>query len=129
MRAKKSSGESVERVMNQLSETVLGLSDDDILAEVRAAGRDEQLEAERVRRVLQRPLHVLEHLNLCLSNLGHAINPSKWSCGPLAYHNTCVRCGLSVSLTIASAEIRGSAVHRACRASAITFRQTGTVGD
>jgi hypothetical protein len=110
--------------MNQLSETVLGLSDDDILADVSTSGRDPQLEAEQVRRVLQRPLQALENVNLCLANLGHAIDATKWYCGPLAYHNTCVRCGLSVSLTLASAEILGSAVHRACRAG--TIRQTGT---
>ena len=124
MRAKKSSSKTLERVMNQLSEAVLGLSDDEILAEVSAAGRDSHIEAEQVRKVLQRPLQALENANLCLSNLGHAIDSTKWYCGPLAYHNTCVRCGLSVSLTIASAEILGSAVHRACRAS--TIRQTGT---
>jgi len=112
--------------MNQLSETVLGLSDEDILAEAGAAGRDPQLEAAQVGRVLERPLQGLENVNLCLSNLGHSVNPSQWYCGPLAYHNTCVRCGLSVSLTIASAEIRGSAVDRACRAKGLRIRETGT---
>lgn len=126
MRAKKRSGEPLERVMNQLSESVLGLSDDEILAEVSATGCDPQLEAARVGRVLEKPPQVLENVSLCLSNLGHAINPSQWYCGPLAYHNTCVRCGLSVSLTIASGEIRGSAVDRACRANRLTIRPTGT---
>jgi hypothetical protein len=126
MRPKKNSSEPLERVMDQLCATLLGLSDEDILAEVRAAGRDAQREAERVRRVLERPLQVLENVNVCLANLGHAVNPSQWYCGPLAYHNTCVRCGLSVSLTIASAEIQGSAVRRACRASGTTIPQTGT---
>jgi len=113
--------------MNQLSESVLGLSDDDILAEVTAAGHDPQEEAKRVRNVLQKPLQALEKVNLCLSNLGHAINPSNWQCGPLAYHNACLRCGLPVSFTIATAEIRGSAVQRVCRASDIRIQRTGTV--
>jgi hypothetical protein len=126
MRPKESYSERLERVMNQLSESVLGLSDDDIVAEVSEAGHDPEQEAKRVWNVLQKPLHALEKVNLCLSNLGHAINPSNWECGPLAYHNSCVHCGLSVSFTIATAEIRGSAVQRACRATGRTIRKTGT---
>lgn len=127
MRSKERYSERVERVLSQLSESVLGLSDDDILAEVNAAGDDPRQEAKRVRNVLQKSLQVLENVNLCLSNLGHAINPSNWQRGPLAYYNTCLHCGLSVSFTIATAEIRGSAVQRACRAIGVTVRKTGTV--
>jgi hypothetical protein len=126
MRAKRSYSERLEKVINHLSESVLGLSDDEIFVEVSEAGHDLEQEAKRVRNVLQKPLQALENVNLCLSNLGHAINPSSWQCGPLAYHNTCSQCGLSVSFTIATAEIRGSAVQRACCASGIT-RRTGTV--
>jgi hypothetical protein len=126
MASNESYSERLERVMNHLSESVLGSSDHDILAEVRAAGHDPQQEAKRVRNVLQKSLQVLENVNLCLSNLGHAINPSNWQCGPLAYHNTCLHCGLSVSITIATAEIRGSAVQRECRAIGVTIRKTGT---
>jgi len=127
MRSKESYSERLERVMNQISESVLGLSDDDIVAEVSAAGYDPEQEAKRVQDVLQNPLQALEKVNLCLSSLCHAINPSNWQCGPLAYHNTCLHCGLSVSFTIATAEIRGSAVQSTCRASSLKFRQTGTV--
>ena len=127
MRHKENYSERLERVMNQLADSTLGLSDDDIVAEVSAAGFDPEQEAKRVRNVLEKPLQALEKVNLCLSNLGHTINPSNWQCGPLAYHNTCPHCGLSVSFTIATAEIRGSAVQRTCRASSLTFRQTGTV--
>ena len=124
---KQSHNERVERIMNQLSESVLGLSDEEIVAEVSEAGHDPEQEAKRVRDVLQAPLQVLENVNLCLSNLGHTINPSNWQCGPLAYHNTCLHCGLSVSFTITTAEIRGSAVERACRASEFSLPQTGTI--
>jgi len=127
MGPKKKYSERIERVVNQLSESVLGLSDDDILAEVSAAGLDPEQEAKRVRNVLEKPLQTLEKVNLCLSNLGHTINPSNWYCGPLAYYNTCLHCGLSVSVTIATAEIRGSAVQRICRASDLMIRPTGTV--
>jgi hypothetical protein len=127
MRPKESYSERIERVMNQLADSVLGLSNEDILAEVTAADCDPEQEAKRVRSVLEKPLQTLEKVNLCLSNLGHAINPSNWYCGPLAYYNTCLHCGLSVSVTIASAEIGGSAVQRTCRASDIRIRLTGTV--
>jgi hypothetical protein len=112
--------------MNQLADSVLGLSDEDIVAEVTAAGLDPEQEAKRVRNVLQKPLQALEKVNMCLSNLGHAINPSNWQCGPLEYHNACLHCGLSVSFTIATAEIRGSAVQRACRANDIRIRLTAS---
>jgi len=127
MKARKSSSERLERVMSRLAETVLGLSDDEIVTEVSASGRDLQLEAKRVRAVMQRPLQVLENADLCLSNLGHAINPSNWQCGALEYYNTCLHCGLSVSFTIATAEIRGSAVQRACKVSGRAILQTGTL--
>ena len=126
MGPKKNYSERIEKVMNQLSQSVLSLSDEDIVAEVVAAGHDPQQEAKRVQNVLEKPPQALEKVNLCLSNLGHAINPSNWECGPLAYHNSCVRCGLPVSFTIATAEIRGSAVHRACKVSGLAIRQTGT---
>jgi hypothetical protein len=126
MRVKERYSERFQRVMNQVSESVFRLSDEDILSEVNAAGHDPQQEAKEVQDVLQNPLRALENLNLCLSNLGHEINPSNWQCGPLAYHNTCVRCGFSVSFTIATAEIRGSAVQRTCWASQFSIQQTGT---
>ena len=126
MGSKKNYNERIENVMNELSRSVLRLSDDDIVAEVRAAGLDLEQEEKRARNVLQKPLQALENVNLCISNLGHAINPSNWQCGPLEYHNTCLHCGLSVSLTIATAEIRGSAVQRACRASDTRIRLTAS---
>jgi len=127
MRPKENYSERLERIMNQLSESVLSLSDDAIIDEISASGHDPQQEARRVQNALQKPLHTLETVNLCLTNLGHTINPSNWYCGPLAYYNTCLHCGLSVSFTIATAEIGGNAVQRACRASGLTIRQTGTL--
>jgi hypothetical protein len=127
MGSKKKYSESIESVMNQLSESVLGLSDDGIIEEVTAAGHDPEQEAKRVRNVLEKSLQTLEKVTLCLSNLGHVINPSNWQCSPLAFHNTCQHCGLSVSVTVTTAEIRGSAVQRACKVSGLAIRQTGTL--
>lgn len=127
MRSKKSYNERIENVLTELSQSLLRLSDDDIVAEVSAVSQDPTEEAKRVRNVLQKPLQILENANLCLANLGHSIDRSNWHCGPMAYHNTCVHCGLSVSIAIATAEIRGSAVQRACRANRLMIRQTGTI--
>ena len=117
----------IEIVLNELSQSVLRLSDDDILVEVSAASQDPTEEAKRVRDVLQRPLQTLEKMNLCLSNLGHAIDSANWKCGPLMWHNTCIHCGLAVDVTIATSEIRGSAVQKGCYANCSVTRRTGTV--
>jgi len=52
MANKKTDDERLERLMNQLADSVLGLSDDAILAEVRDEGEDPDEEAERTRLVL-----------------------------------------------------------------------------
>jgi len=52
MANKKTDDERLERLMNQLADSVLGLSDDVILAEVREEGEDPDEEAERTRLVL-----------------------------------------------------------------------------
>jgi len=127
MRSKNSCSERLARVIEQVSESVLGLSDNDVVAEVVAAGHDAQQESKRVHCVLQKPLQVVESVNLCLSNLGHSIDASKWQCGLLAYHNNCLLCGLAVSFTIATGEIGGAAVLRVCSAKGIQIRPTGTM--
>ena len=45
--------EKLERIMEQLADSVLELSDETILAEVGESGTDPQEEAERIRLVLQ----------------------------------------------------------------------------
>jgi hypothetical protein len=45
--------EKLERIMEQLSDSVLGLSDEAILAETAESGADPQQEAERTRLVLR----------------------------------------------------------------------------
>jgi hypothetical protein len=118
----------LERIMNQLSDSVLGLSDEAIVAEVSEAGADPEKEAERTRGVLLNACEILDKLSGRLSTLGHTIDSSNWQRGPLGYHNSCLNCGSSVSFTIATAETRGSAIRTACRESGqYKISHTGTV--
>ena len=106
--------EYLERIMTQLADSVLALSDQDILAEVGEAGADQDEEAERTRIVLREASQKLDHVNTRLSNLGHTINPNSWWRGRSGYHNTCATCGSFVSLTPATGEVRGEALNGRC---------------
>jgi hypothetical protein len=82
----------LESLMNQLAESVLGLSDEAILAETCEAGADPQQEAERTRLVLRQASKTLDNVNQRLSNLGHTIDSNDWWRGQSGYHNTCQTC-------------------------------------
>jgi hypothetical protein len=114
MTDEKNQDERLERLMNQLAESVLGLSDDAILAETSEAGADPQHEAERTRLVLRQALKALDNVNQRLSNLGHRINSNDWQRGQSSYHNTCQTCGAFVSLNTANGEMRGNALDGQC---------------
>jgi hypothetical protein len=101
-------------LMNQLADSVLGLSDKAILAETRKVGADPEQEAERTRLVLRLASKALDNVNKRLSNLGHTINSKDWRRDQWSYHNTCVTCGLSVSFTTATGEMQGEALDGLC---------------
>jgi hypothetical protein len=109
--------ERLERLMNQLAESVLGLSDEAILAETHEAGSDPEQEAERTRLVLRQASKIIDDVNNRLLNLGHAINSNDWRYGQWDYHNNCLNCGSSVSFTTATGEMRGEALEGLCPAS------------
>jgi hypothetical protein len=104
----------LESLMNQLAESVLGLSDEAILAETFEAGADPQQEAERTRLVLRQASKALDSVNQRLSNLGHTIDSNDWWRGQSGYHNTCQTCGALVSFTTATGEMRGDALGGLC---------------
>ena len=106
--------EHLERMMNQLGDSVLTLSDEDIRAEVSVAGADPDEEAERTRTVLREALQKLENVNRRLSDLGHTVNSNGWYRGRSGYHNTCLTCGSFVSFTPATGEMRGEALDGLC---------------
>jgi hypothetical protein len=114
MAAKKNHDEHLERIMNQLAESVLGLSDQAILAETSETGADPEAEAERTRLVLRQASKALDDVNKRLSNLGHTISPNYWWPGHGAYHNNCLDCGSLVTLTTATGEMQGDAFGSAC---------------
>jgi hypothetical protein len=100
--------------MDQLAESVLGLSDEAILAETSEAGADPQGEAERTRLVLRQAAKALDNVNKRLSNLGHTINSNDWQAGQWGYHNNCLDCGSLVSFTTATGEMQGEALDEPC---------------
>lgn len=114
MADEKSHDERLERLMNRLAESVLGLSDEAILAETSEAGADPQRESERTRLALRKASKALDKVNKHLSALGHTINSSDWYRGHSGYHNTCATCGSSVSLAAATGEMRGEALDGPC---------------
>jgi hypothetical protein len=114
MTDKKNHDERLERLMNQLAESVLGLSEEAILAETSEAGVDPQREAARTHSVLRQASKAFDSVNNRLSNLGHTINSNDWRPGQWGYHNNCLNCGSSVSFTTATAEMHGEALDGLC---------------
>lgn len=112
--ADKNHDERLERLMNQLAESVLGLSDEAILAEASQAGVDPEQEVERTRLVFRQASKTLDNVNKRLSNLGHTMNSNDWWRGHWGYDNTCVTCGLFVSFKTATGEMRGDALDGLC---------------
>jgi hypothetical protein len=114
MADKNNHDERLERLMNQLAESVLGLSDEAILAETSEAGADPEQEAERTRLVLRQASKAFDDVNHRVSNLGHAINSNDWRPGQWGYHNNCLNCGSSVSFTTETGEMQGEALDGLC---------------
>src|ERR1700686_957518 len=114
MADKKNYDDHLEKIMNRLADSVLGLSDEAILAETSESGADPQREAEGTRIVFRQASKALDNVNKRLSNLGHTINSNDWWPGHLGYHNTCATCGSFVSFTTATGEMRGEALDGQC---------------
>jgi hypothetical protein len=67
--------EKLEWIVEQLADSVLELSDEVILAEIRESGADPQEEAERTRRALQQAARPSKVEGKRLSKPGDTINP------------------------------------------------------
>ena len=113
MADKKNHGDRLERLMNQLAESVLALSDEAI-DETSETGVDTQREADRARLVLRQASKAFDNVNQRLSILGHTIDPHYWWRGQRGYNNKCLDCGSLVSLTTATGEMQGEALDRPC---------------
>jgi hypothetical protein len=114
MTDKKDYGNHLEKLMNQLADSVLGLSDEAICAETSEVGADPEQEGERTRLVLRQASRILDNANNRVSNLGHTINSNDWVQGKWGYRNQCIDCGSFVSFTTATGEVRGDALDRLC---------------
>lgn len=116
MADKKNHDEHLKKIVNYLADTVLGLSDEAILAEVSAAGGDPGEESVRTRFVLCKASQVWENVNRRLSYLGHTITPTNWQRRHGVYHNRCLKCDSAVSFATATGESQGKALETPCRA-------------
>lgn len=114
MTDEKNHDERLERLMNRLAESVLGLSDQVICAETAEAGADPEQQAERTRLVLRQASKAFDNVNNRLSDLGHAINSSDWRRGQWGYYNNCLNCGSVVCFTTATGEMQGDVLDRPC---------------
>jgi hypothetical protein len=106
----------LEKIMNQLADSVLAQSDEAIFDEMSQDGEDPVAAAERARTVLRCASESVDNLNRRLSNLGHTINSKFWRNVHGKYYNNCLVCGSSVSLTISTGETRGRALIECCSA-------------
>ena len=104
----------LETLMNDLANSVLELSDEELFLELGETGEDRHKEAGSTRNVLQGACNIYEQVNWRLSNSGHTVDPKAWSLGNGSYHNHCRICGLRVIFTPSSGEIRGDAWIRRC---------------
>jgi hypothetical protein len=110
MKQKNNREDILQRIADPLADSVLGLSDDAMLAET----GDAEEEAERTRTILKKALQKLETVNRRLSSLGHTVNPSGWRHVGSGYQNACITCGSFVSLKITTGDMRGEALGGQC---------------
>ncbi len=111
---KKNHEERLARLLAELADTVLQLSDQEIAAEVCANGADPEKEAECTRSMLRDCVKLFDSVNQRLWDLGHAIDPSHWHRGIDDFFSYCPGCGELVSFTIATGETRGYALRECC---------------
>jgi len=112
--ADKSYDKQLEGLMNDLADSVLELSGEELFREVGEAGADRQKEAGSTRALLHDTCIIYERVNGQLSNFGHTVDPKAWRREKWAYHNNCRLCGLQVNFTPSTGEISGEALIRRC---------------
>jgi hypothetical protein len=89
--------ERLERIMEQLAESVLELSDEALFAEITESGADPEQEVERTRLVLRQAARPQEVEDQRSSNLGDTTNSS--IVGRVkVYQDNCLSCGLVSSV-------------------------------
>jgi len=114
MGEKRNYNKELERIMDRLVDSIMELSEEEILAEVRETGHDPEETAERTRSVLRGASDALEIANTRLWNLGHTVNPNLWYRKDATFHNNCLSCGSLISFTPSTHCLGGLAATRRC---------------
>jgi hypothetical protein len=118
----------LKKLLDQLADSVLPLSDQEIMAEIHETGEDPQAEAERTRAVLRQGLTLFEAVNNRLSALGHTVDSKHWRHGEKIYYNNCLTCGRLVSFTTTDNGLREHASDERCpKSNENTIAQTGSI--
>lgn len=112
--ADKSYEKQLEGLMNDLADSVLELSDEELFREVGEVSVDRQKETGSTRALLQDACNIYERVNWQLSNFGHTVDPKAWRREQLAYQNNCRLCGLQVNFNPSTGEISGGTSIRRC---------------
>jgi hypothetical protein len=127
MTHKNNRGDILERIADELADSVLSHSDEAFLVE---AGTNTEEEAEHTRMVLREALRKLENVDRCLSHLGHRVDPNEWHRGGSGYSNMCVTCCSFVSFNPQTGEMRGDALRgRCCESDQHTIRRRQVSGE
>src|SRR5438045_8532563 len=75
MENKRDHDRQLEKLMNDLADSVRELADEEVLSEAREVGADPQQQAETTRAVLQQASKTVEDANRSSSNLPHTAEP------------------------------------------------------
>ena len=111
---KRRPSEPLEKIFDRVTDSVLEMSDEEILAEVRESGAVPREDAECTRTVLLQALQKFDNVTKRLQDLGHVINLKDWRVSEGGYDNRCRNCGSSVTFASVSNEIWGEALDKPC---------------
>ena len=118
----------LERIMNLVADSEFGLSDEEMLAEIREVGNDPLEEMEDALKTVRGISQQLEILSTRLATLGHRISSAPWRPDNADYTNRCIDCGLIVRLDVSTGKIAGKVLHTpCCSASRYAVVRTGGV--
>jgi hypothetical protein len=111
---KRRQSEPLEKIFDRVTDSVVELTDEEILAEVLESGAVPREEANCTRSVLLQALQKFDKVTQRLQDLGHTINLKDWRVSERGYDNKCRSCGSSVRFAFVSNEICGEALDKPC---------------
>ena len=104
----------LERIMNFIADSEFGLSDEELLAEMREVGIDPIEEAEATSNNFREISQQLETLTTRWAMLGHRMRSTHVKPDGAETSITCVDCGLIVRLDVSTGKIVGSVLYTPC---------------